>query len=77
MPPPGKLPANLPGQPTYRKINPADAPIVILALTCEHLRQGENVRHCRFDPRPETCPGARRRAGQLSVAGRCRRYVSM
>jgi len=27
------LPANLPGNPTYRKVNPADAPIMILALT--------------------------------------------
>src|SRR5436190_8342280 len=26
------LPANLPGNPTYRKVNPADAPIMILAL---------------------------------------------
>ena len=27
------LPTNLPGNPTYRKVNPADAPIMILALT--------------------------------------------
>jgi multidrug efflux pump len=27
------LPANLPNNPTYRKVNPADAPIMILALT--------------------------------------------
>src|SRR5213596_563552 len=27
------LPANLPGNPTYRKVNPADAPILILSLT--------------------------------------------
>jgi multidrug efflux pump len=27
------LPANLPGNPTYRKVNPADAPIMIVALT--------------------------------------------
>ena len=26
------LPANLPGNPTYRKVNPADSPIMILAL---------------------------------------------
>src|SRR5450432_1759678 len=30
-----QLPANLPGNPTYRKVNPADAPILILALTSE------------------------------------------
>jgi multidrug efflux pump len=27
------LPANLPGNPTYRKVNPSDAPIMILGLT--------------------------------------------
>ncbi len=30
-----QLPANLPGNPNYRKVNPADAPIVILALTSD------------------------------------------
>jgi multidrug efflux pump len=29
------LPANLPGNPTYRKVNPADSPIMILGLTSE------------------------------------------
>ncbi len=29
------LPTNLPGNPTYRKVNPADAPIMILALTSD------------------------------------------
>jgi multidrug efflux pump len=29
----GQLPPNLPSNPTYRKVNPADAPILILALT--------------------------------------------
>src|SRR4029079_8199737 len=36
----GQLPANLPNNPTYRKVNPADAPILILALTSDS-----------FDPR--------------------------
>src|SRR4029077_15918888 len=27
--------------PTYKKVNPADAPILILALTSDTLRQGE------------------------------------
>src|SRR5580658_5887759 len=31
----GRLPANLPSNPTYRKVNPADAPILILALTSD------------------------------------------
>src|SRR5580658_5360925 len=29
------LPANLPSNPTYRKVNPADAPILILGLTSQ------------------------------------------
>ena len=33
-----QLPANLPSNPTYRKINPADAPILILALTSDTLK---------------------------------------
>ena len=33
----GQLPANLPGNPTYRKVNPADAPIMILALTSDTI----------------------------------------
>src|SRR6202007_2023636 len=31
------LPANLPGNPTYRKVNPADSPILIIALTSDKL----------------------------------------
>ncbi|HEX3654312.1 MAG TPA: multidrug efflux RND transporter permease subunit [Pirellulales bacterium] len=31
----GRLPPNLPSNPTYRKVNPADAPILILALTSD------------------------------------------
>src|SRR5881409_3484081 len=33
----GQLPTNLPNNPNYRKVNPADAPILILALTSETL----------------------------------------
>src|SRR5215470_1065745 len=31
----GQLPANLPTRPNYRKVNPADAPIMIIALTSD------------------------------------------
>ncbi|MBI3866208.1 MAG: multidrug efflux RND transporter permease subunit [Planctomycetia bacterium] len=31
----GQLPANLPNNPSYRKVNPADSPIMMLALTSE------------------------------------------
>ncbi len=37
----GYLPANLPGNPTYRKVNPADAPIMILGLTSNKLPPGK------------------------------------
>jgi multidrug efflux pump len=35
------LPSNLPGNPTYRKVNPADAPIMILALTSSVYDRGK------------------------------------
>ena len=31
----GQLPPNMPANPTYRKVNPADAPILIIALTSD------------------------------------------
>jgi multidrug efflux pump len=34
------LPANLPNNPTYKKVNPADAPIMILALTSDVYDRG-------------------------------------
>jgi len=36
----GYLPTNLPSNPTYRKVNPSDAPIFILALTSDTLDKG-------------------------------------
>ncbi|MFN3733936.1 efflux RND transporter permease subunit [Comamonas testosteroni] len=35
------LPSGMPGNPTYRKVNPADAPIMILALTSDSLTRGQ------------------------------------
>jgi multidrug efflux pump len=32
-----QLPADLPGQPTYRKANPADAPILLMSLTSDNI----------------------------------------
>jgi len=32
-----QLPADIPSQPTYRKVNPADAPILLLALTSDNI----------------------------------------
>ena len=35
------LPTGLPSNPTYRKVNPADAPILILSLTSDTLTRGQ------------------------------------
>jgi multidrug efflux pump len=35
------LPSSLPSNPTYRKVNPADSPIMILALTSDTLTRGQ------------------------------------
>ena len=35
------LPTGLPSNPTYRKVNPADAPILILALTSDSMSRGQ------------------------------------
>ncbi len=37
----GYLPADLPSNPTYRKINPADAPVIILEMTSEAMTQDQ------------------------------------
>jgi multidrug efflux pump len=37
----GNLPANLPSNPTYRKVNPADSPIFIISLTSKTLDTGQ------------------------------------
>jgi multidrug efflux pump len=35
-----QLPTGMPGNPTYRKVNPADSPIMVLGLTSDTLTQG-------------------------------------
>ena len=35
------LPTSLPSNPTYRKVNPADAPVMILAMTSDTLSRGQ------------------------------------
>ena len=37
----GYLPADLPSNPTYRKINPADAPVMILVMTSDAMTQDQ------------------------------------
>ena len=68
------LPANLPSNPTYRKVNPADAPILILALTSDTMRRGADLRCGRLDPGAEALADAGRRPGdrrRQCAARRC------
>jgi len=44
----GQLPANLPNPPFYRKSNPADSPVVILALTSDRTDSGDIVTRTRM-----------------------------
>jgi multidrug efflux pump len=37
----GQLPSNLPQNPSWKKVNPADTPIVFLSLTSETMRAGQ------------------------------------
>ena len=37
----GNLPANLPSNPTYRKVNPSDAPVLILSITSDIYNQAQ------------------------------------
>src|SRR5438874_3816282 len=36
-----ELPSSLPNNPTYRKVNPADAPVMILAMTSDRFSRGQ------------------------------------
>ena len=52
-----QLPANLPSNPTYRKANPADAPILILALTSDTDHGAADVRRSRLHSVAEAVAG--------------------
>ena len=53
--------ANLPYPPIYSKVNPADAPIVTLALTSQHDLAAAAQRSCRQPARPAAERAHRRR----------------
>ncbi len=61
------LPANLPSNPTYRKVNPADAPIMIIALTSDIYSKGEmyDIASTLLEQRLSQVNGV----GQVSVGG--------
>src|SRR5215831_14746817 len=61
------LPANLPAPPIYSKINPADAPILTLALTSQSvpLSQVEDMADTRLAQKISQLPGV----GLVSISG--------
>jgi len=63
----GNLPANLPNNPTYRKVNPADSPILILALTSKVYDRGRlyDLASTILQQRLSQIPGV----GQVSIGG--------
>jgi multidrug efflux pump len=63
----GNLPANLPSNPTYRKVNPADSPILILALTSKVYDRGRlyDLASTILQQRLSQIPGV----GQVVVGG--------
>ena len=67
------LPTGLPSNPTYRKVNPADAPIMILALTSDDADARPDVRRRLDDPGAEAAAGRgrrrRERRRQLAAGG--------
>ena len=63
----GQLPANLPNNPSYRKVNPADSPIMILAITSENYTKAAmyDVAATILQQRLSQIQGV----GQVSVGG--------
>jgi multidrug efflux pump len=69
------LPRDLPSPPIYNKVNPADAPILTLALssTTLPLPQVEDLAETRFAQKSRNCPAS---ASSVSAAGSVRRCAS-
>ena len=67
MPPAPDLPADLPTPPIYSKINPADSPILTLALTSKTLplSKVEDLADTRLSPKISQLPGV----GLVSISG--------
>ena len=72
----GQLPKNLPSPPTYRKVNPADSPILLLSATSDTLPLTDGQRRSRCAACPADQPDFRRRPGHASAASRSRRSAS-
>ena len=63
----GQLPANLPNNPSYKKVNPADSPVLMMALTSETYSRGQmyDVAATILQQRLSQVPGV----GQVNVGG--------
>ena len=63
----GYLPSSLPSNPTYKKVNPADSPILLLALTSDVLEKGQiyDAASTIMAQRLSQMPGV----GQVQVGG--------
>ncbi|WP_010587363.1 multidrug efflux RND transporter permease subunit [Schlesneria paludicola] len=63
----GQLPTNLPNNPSYRKVNPADSPILILALTSDTYTRAQlyDAAATILQQRLAQVPGV----GQVAVGG--------
>ena len=64
-------PTNLPSNPTYRKVNPADSPIFMIALTSDVARQGADVRRGVHHHGAEAVADSRASARWRWAAARC------
>ncbi len=62
-----QLPSSLPNNPTYRKVNPADAPVMILSMTSERHTRGQlyDIASTVLAQRISQVPGV----GQVTVGG--------
>jgi multidrug efflux pump len=63
----GQLPANLPNNPSYRKVNPADAPIMLLSLTSDTVERARmyDLASSILQQKLAQVPGV----GQVNVGG--------
>ena len=76
----GQLPSDLPGQPGYWKVNPADSPIMLLAMTSDNVLLPEVYRRRGFGDRAKIAPDSghrrsvyrRRRQARRARAGQSR-----
>ncbi len=70
------LPTSLRQNPSYHKVNPADAPIMVLAMTSLRPHGGPALRHRLQRPAAAPVPTAGRRRGRRFGLGACRRFGS-